>query len=156
MTVLSCCSSKCRRISVVLKNIIYLLNKVLVTPPDWAILTLCHMWHVESHKRNIFFFKHFFNGRTWKKIGSFIAKRWKKLLNSTTSIMVLTWTKPFKLTDKRFGDVLEISCQWQAHNLFAVGLNLGMEITGVVQNWPWCSGTASIPVLDLLPPHQPS
>lgn len=33
--------------------------------------------------------------------------------------------KHFKLTDKGFSDVLEISCRSQAHNLFAVGLNLG-------------------------------
>lgn len=49
------------------------------------------------------------------------------MLNSTTSIMVPTWIKHFKLTDKGFGDVLEISCRPQAHNLFAVGLNLEKE-----------------------------
>lgn len=71
------------------------------------------------------FFQTFLQWKNLEKNRKFHCKEVKKMLNSTTSIMVQTWTKPFKLTDKRFGDVLEISCRWQAHNLFAVGLNLG-------------------------------
>lgn len=82
------------------------------------------MWRVRSHYRNISFFKHFFSGRTWDKTRKLHCKKVKNMLNSTTSIMIPTWTKHFKLTDKRFGDVLEISCRSQAHNLLAVGLNL--------------------------------
>lgn len=100
---------------------------MLVTPldcePSWLYVT-CDIL-VRSHYRNIFFRSISSVEELGRKIGSFIAKRWKKVLNSTPSIMVPTWTKHFKLTDKGFGDVLEISCRSQAHNLFARGLNLG-------------------------------